>query len=559
MKIFQSFLACLIFLIEFVTLNYAVDLKGDIIPLPADEGLHWGHSVDISGTTLIAGYRSHLGNNDGVYIIERQGQVWEILNHFPAPNQGQIDFFGNAIALEGNFAVIGAPEQGTPPFIGAFGPLGEGSGKVYVYRRGGEGNFSLMGAFKANDAQDHDRFGHSIDISGTTLVVSAPFHDQEKGAVYVYVLEGTEWKQQAKLQANDAGRRNRFGWDCAISADTIVVGAPLAAAPARLSGTAYAFKRQGDAWVQVAKLIPHDGDGGDSFGISVDVSKGRAIVGAHRDENHGNRRISGSAYIFIEVEGAYTQEAKLTADEIQEGASFGWAVAIDVNRALVGAPYADTIRGENSGAVYTFLKVGPDWELQTVAIPEEGPDEAQDWAHGDNMGSAVALDGEFGRNFNYAAIGVQRDSIPKHLDGGSVYLFDTEDVNNLNIPLSKNIEDFNIPLSVEPTGGLALIMLGDVKRTALLQNFPNPFNPETWIPYTLAADAELQVGIYDVEGTLVRQLDIGRQGAGRYLSRQTAAYWDGRDQSGESVASGVYFYTLEADAFSETRRMVIRK
>ena len=140
-----------------------------------------------------------------------------------------------------------------------------------------------------------------------------------------------------------------------------------------------------------------------------------------------------------------------------------------------------------------------------------------------------------------------------------MYIFDTEDVQNLNIPLTKNIEDFKIPLSVDPTYELALIMLGDIKRTALLQNFPNPFNPETWIPYTLADDAAVKVRIYDVQGELVRQLDIGQRGAGRYLNRQTAAYWDGKDQSGASVASGVYFYTLEADAFSDTRRMVIRK
>ena len=358
------------------------------------------------------------------------------------------------------------------------------------------------------------------------------------------MLEGDEWKQQAKLQADDAVPKNRFGWDCAISGNTIVVGAPLAAAPARLSGSTYVFKRKGNIWMQTTKLAPHDGDGGDNFGVSVDVSKSCVIVGAHRDENHGHRRASGSAYIFREVEDTYTQEAKLTADEIQEGANFGLTVAIDVNRALVGAPATDTERGDDSGAVYAFLKVGPDWELQATIIPDKGPDED----HGDNMGNAVALDGKFGRHFNYAAIGVHLDATPKHPDGGSVYLFDTEDVQN-----------FNIPLSVEPTNALALIMLGDIKRTALLQNFPNPFNPETWIPYTLADDAEVKVRIYDVQGRLVRRLDIGQQGAGRYLNRQTAAYWDGRDQSSASVASGVYFYTLEADAFSKTRRMVIRK
>ena len=557
MKILQIFLACLIFLIGQIALSYAVDVKGEVIPSPADadEGSYWGHSVDISGTTLIAGSGLNLDNKSNVYIMERRGGAWEVLNHFPSPNPDHMDFFGHAVALEGNFAAIGAHEAGGKEFFVERGLLVNGPGKVYVYHRRNEGDFALMRALKADDVQDLDRFGYSVDISGTTLIVSAPFHNEERGAVYVYALEGIKWKQQAKLQADDAGVKDRFGWDCAINDDTIVVGAPLAPAPHRLSGAAYVFKRKGNVWKQVAKLVPRDGDGGDSFGVSVDVSKSRSIVGAYRDENHGNRRGSGSAYIFSEVEGTYTQEAKLTADELQESASFGLTVAIDVNRALVGAPSTDTGRGDNSGAVYAFLKVGPDWELQATIILDEGPDEA----HGDNMGSAIALDGEFGKNFNYAAIGVQQDATPKHPDGGSVYLFDTEDVNNLNIPLSKNIEDFNIPASVEPTDELALMILGDIKRTALFQNFPNPFNPETWIPYTLADDADVEVRIYDVQGVLVRRLDIGRQRAGRYLSRQTAAYWDGKDQSGASVASGVYFYTLEADAFSKTRRMVIRK
>ncbi len=210
---------------------------------------------------------------------------------------------------------------------------------------------------KRYGVQDHDCFGYSVNISGTTLIVSAPFHNEEKGTVYVYALEGIKWKQQAKLQADNASFKDRLGWDCAISENTIVAGAPLAPAPHRLSSAAYVFKRKGNAWKQVAKLVPHDGDGGDSFGISVDVSKSRVIVGANRDENHGHRRNSGSAYIFREVEGTYTQEAKLTADELQEGANLGLTVAIDVNRALVGAPATDTKRGDDSGAVYAFLKV----------------------------------------------------------------------------------------------------------------------------------------------------------------------------------------------------------
>ena len=101
--------------------------------------------------------------------------------------------------------------------------------------------------------------------------------------------------------------------------------------------------------------------------------------------------------------------------------------------------------------------------------------------------------------------------------------------------------------------------LGAVKRTSLMQNFPNPFNPETWIPYYLAEAATVTVRIYDVKGELIRSIGVGKQAAGAYMSRQRAAYWDGKDNTGHSVASGVYFYQLMADDFSETRRMVIVK
>ena len=97
------------------------------------------------------------------------------------------------------------------------------------------------------------------------------------------------------------------------------------------------------------------------------------------------------------------------------------------------------------------------------------------------------------------------------------------------------------------------------EETALLRNYPNPFNPETWIPYQLAESAEVTLTIYDMNGQLVRRLGLGHQAAGMYQSRSRAAYWDGRNQLGEPVASGLYFYTLTADDFTATRRMLILK
>ena len=99
----------------------------------------------------------------------------------------------------------------------------------------------------------------------------------------------------------------------------------------------------------------------------------------------------------------------------------------------------------------------------------------------------------------------------------------------------------------------------ETQPTALLENYPNPFNPETWIPYQLSAAAEVTVTIHSPDGKLVRTLELGQMPAGAYSDKDRAAYWDGRNAQGEPVASGVYFYTLTAGDFSATRKMVIRK
>ena len=102
-------------------------------------------------------------------------------------------------------------------------------------------------------------------------------------------------------------------------------------------------------------------------------------------------------------------------------------------------------------------------------------------------------------------------------------------------------------------------MLGAVKRNQLLQNFPNPFNPETWIPFRLANESHVTIHIYAPTGQLVRRLSRGTMPAGDYSSQAKAVYWDGRNQIGEPVSSGIYLYTISTGDFSATRKMLIRK
>ena len=105
------------------------------------------------------------------------------------------------------------------------------------------------------------------------------------------------------------------------------------------------------------------------------------------------------------------------------------------------------------------------------------------------------------------------------------------------------------------------LTVGDVHpaSTILGQNFPNPFNPETWIPYQLEKSSDVALQIYDMSGSIVRTIDLGFKSRGFYMTRSTAAYWDGRNNMGEQVASGVYFYSLQTTDFSATRKMLILK
>ena len=104
-----------------------------------------------------------------------------------------------------------------------------------------------------------------------------------------------------------------------------------------------------------------------------------------------------------------------------------------------------------------------------------------------------------------------------------------------------------------------LIVMARPEQTQLLANYPNPFNPETWIPYQLATDTDVRLTIYNAQGAVVRVLELGQQSAGYYTDRERAAYWDGRNALGEQVASGIYFYQLETDDMSSLRKMVILK
>ena len=485
--------------------------------------------ADVFRDTVIVGVHSHVGL---AKIYGRNGEEWEEELDLIVKD-GDKDNFGYSVAINGplgrgsaSIAIVGAPQHD-----GA----ADDSGAAYIFARSG-GDWKQRAKLTPDDGSKADNLGHAVSVDRSTAVVGAPKSDaagNNSGAAYVFVLDGA-WKQQAKLVPKDLGRSDAFGYVVFVRKNTIVVGAPgHTHSGIRFAGAAYVFARQGERWVEQAKLTADDAAQSDRFGHSVALSGDTIVVGAPlHDTDRGAD--TGAAYIFSPEGGTWKQQAKLGIKGARKADQLGFGVATNGKVVVLGSKARD--EGDRaSGAAYAFVRADGVWEEKNQVVPlfpiKDG-----------FFGFWVAIS----ENTVVVSAHPKAKGGPGLADGAAAFVY-------------SSIDDFGTPpFGVHPAG-MKVTTLGLAKRTALFQNFPNPFNPETWIPYFVAHDVPAAIRIYNIRGQLMRELNLGVQKTGGYLTRDSAAYWDGRDQFGSHVSSGVYFYTLEAGKFQATRRMLILK
>ncbi|KAH8075464.1 hypothetical protein JL721_1471 [Aureococcus anophagefferens] len=247
----------------------------------------------------------------------------------------------------------------------------------------------------ASDAAAYDRFGESVAISGDLVVVGAYWNADagyDSGSAYVFrtTNDGASWTQVAKLVASDAAAGDDFGESVAVSGDLVVVGAHKNDDAGDRSGSAYVFRTTNDgaSWTQVAKLVASDAAEGDFFGYSVAVGGDLVVVGAHYNDDAGSS--SGSAYVFRTTNDGTTwsETAKLVASDAAEGDFFGESVAVGGDLVVVGAPYNDDA-GSTSGSAYVFQTTndGASWTQVAKLV-------ASDAAAFDYFGTSVAVSGD---------------------------------------------------------------------------------------------------------------------------------------------------------------------
>jgi len=344
-----------------------------------------GRAVSIHGDWALVGAPSDNeggGNSNGsAYLFHRnQGGAdnWGQVKEFTALSPAAYDFFGRAVSIHGDYAIVGMPKGFTNVLPGA----------AYIYKRnlGGENNWGRLTVLTPSDSQNSNTFGCSVFISGDYAIVGASGYDP--GAAYVFYRNqggADNWGQQVKLTASDGVSQDFFGCSVSLSGDWVIVGAEGGSINGGNIASAYALSRQnGDGvidgaavsgtslgktgsayvffrhhggannWGQAAKLIASDAAMGDWFGRSVSISGDYAIVGAAGSDDAAGD--AGSVYAFYRNKGGVNKWgaiSELTAPDAAMGDYMGFSVSISGDSFLAGA-YLDDDAGNASGSAYIF-------------------------------------------------------------------------------------------------------------------------------------------------------------------------------------------------------------
>ena len=341
---------------------------GEAKAFTASDGLDmdlFGYSVSVDGDTALVG--ASWEDSDGIdtgaaHLFDRDeggAGAWGELKRLVA-SDGPLSYrFGNAVSLDGDIALVGAPGSSVAASY---------SGAVYVFGRdqGGPNNWGEAARILPSDPQEAAWFGFSVALDGDLAVIGAITDDGPGircGAAYVFYRNGGApgtWQEIKKLTASDAADQDEFGISVAASGDLVIVGADWKHEAGVAVGAAYVFGRnQGglDNWGLIKKLSAADAASGDAFGISVSISNECALVGAPgADGAVGTVPVLGAVYVFRRNLGgadAWGVVGKVIPSDAGESAQFGQSTSLAGDLFAVGAPVKPG-GGTYRGAVYVF-------------------------------------------------------------------------------------------------------------------------------------------------------------------------------------------------------------
>ncbi|MEO7330371.1 MAG: FG-GAP repeat protein, partial [Minicystis sp.] len=261
--------------------------QAKLVPADNAAGDAFGISTALDGDTALIGAMWKNQTRGAAYVFARSGVMWSQQAKLVAADGQPDDQLGNAVALSGNLALIGAFHAG---------PKAPGSGAAYAFQRQGD-VWSLDAKLFPADGAATDFFGYALALSGTSALVGAPNNSQagfDAGATYAFDRSTGSWSPQAKLLASNAAAVDNFGRAIAMNASSAVIGAPLVQS---FTGAAYLFTRaSGGAWIEGPEMSAAAGQSDDRFGEYVALSGASALIGAWGDDEKAMS--AGAAYVF---------------------------------------------------------------------------------------------------------------------------------------------------------------------------------------------------------------------------------------------------------------------
>jgi hypothetical protein len=401
----------------------------------------------------------------------------------------------------------------------------------------------------------------ALSADGNTAIVGGPFDSSSAGAAWIFTRVDTTWTQQGPKLVGTGALGNALQGKVALSADgnTALVGGPYDDTNV---GAAWVYTRVGNIWTQQGPKLVGTGAVGRAYqGVSVSLSSdgNTAIVGGAADNN------VGAAWVYTRTGGVWTQQgSKLVGAGAGAGANQGYSVALsaDGNTALLGGPGAVT----NAGAAWVFTRAGNTWTQQgqmlvgvgavghanqgyAVALSSDGNTALLGgWADDANAGSAwifTRLGNIWAQQgtklFGSGAVGIaqQGSSVALSSDGNTALIGGWND----------NNPEGATWVFVRGTSAVTERAVDHPLTFRLEQNYPNPFNPATKIQFTIVNRQLTILKVYDILGQEVATLVNEELNPGTYETRFDA----------NGVASGVYFYRLQAGSFVDTRKMIVAK
>ena len=422
----------------------------------ASFGDYFGESLAISGDTLVVSGPLDDSGATGVngdqsdaifapdsgaaYVFVRDpAGIWTQQAYLKASNTGIADYFGSAVAIEGDTIAIGASSESSAA-TGIDGDQSDnsvsGAGAVYVFIRDIDSNWSQQAYVKSSTPpQLSPLFGEAVALSADTLVVGAPgeslvpadFDTEFSGSVYIYMRDaGGVWSEQGRLIASDPGGYDQFGSSLALEGDTLVIGAPErffctgCDTSIESGGRVYVHTRDASGiWTEQARLQPANLDMFHRFGATLALEGDTLTVGAPEGGADGG----GAVYVYTrDADGVWSEQAPITALDTSIYDRFGSVLSLEGGVLLIGASGHDN-HGASSGAAYLFAQNAELlWEQQTLFMADFRDDD-------DYFGSAVASNGQMlivGAKFeDSGAMGIDGDQSDNSApEAGAVYVFE---------------------------------------------------------------------------------------------------------------------------------------